>query len=327
MFEVGGGKLRGIIAAALVAALALSALLAMAGRGGAAAEADADESLRVVCTSFPCYDFARAVAGESAELKLLIKPGSEVHSFEPTPLDVRAVAECDLFICIGGESDAWADDVLSSFGEDAPRTLRLIECVEAVEEEEVEGMTLRPEIEEAGEIEYDEHIWTSPVNALRMVEAVRDALCALRPELADTFEANAGAYLSQIEDIDAQLRALTQTSERRELVFGDRFPFLYLAREYGLNYWAAFPSCSAESEPSARTLAFLIEKVRADAIPVVYQIELSAGRTAQTIAEETGARVLTLQSAQNLSEADFAAGATYVSLMRENIEALREGLN
>lgn len=311
---------RKIAAGMLAAALTLCALTALA-------EAGADEGVRVVCTSFPCYDFARAVAGEDAALKLLIKPGSEVHSFEPTPLDVRAVAECDLFICIGGESDSWVEDVLASFGDSAPRTLRLIECVEAVEEEEVEGMTLGHERGGTGAIEYDEHIWTSPLNAIRMVEAVRDALCALRPERMDAFEANAAVYIAQIEDIDAQLRALVQHAARRELVIGDRFPFIYLTREYGLDYWAAFPSCSAESEPSARTLAFLIEKVRAEGIPVVYQIELSAGRTARAIAEETGAAVLTLQSAQNLSEADFSAGATYLSLMRENIEALREGLN
>ena len=302
-----------------------AALLSFSGSGrmeAAAGEAD----LRIVCTSFPCYDFARAVVGDAAELTLLIKPGAEVHSFEPTPLDVRTIAECDLFICIGGESDAWADDILSSFGDAAPRTLRLIDCVEAIEEEEVESMTVHAEI--AGDdIDYDEHIWTSPVNAMRMVETVCGALEELRPEFAQMFAGNAEEYVNEIAGIDAELRALVDSAVRRELIFGDRFPFLYLAREYGLEYWAAFPSCAAESEPSARTLAFLIEKVRADGVPAVYQIELSSGRTAQTVAEETGAEVLTLQSAQNLSEADFSAGATYVSLMQENVMALRKGLN
>ena len=309
--------------------LALLMMLAAMGLSGCgSSEAAAGEAaLRIVCTSFPCYDFARAVAGDAAELTLLIKPGAEVHSFEPTPLDVRTIAECDLFICIGGESDAWADDILSSFGDSAPRTLRLIDCVEAIAEEETEGMTVHAESADADEIEYDEHIWTSPVNAIHMVEAVRDALAELCPEAKQVFAEHAEGYLGEISAIDAQLRALVESAARRELIFGDRFPFLYLAREYGLEYWAAFPSCAAESEPSARTLAFLIEKVRADGVPAVYQIELSSGRTARAVAEETGTEVLTLQSAQNVSEADFSAGATYVSLMRENIEALRKGLN
>ena len=305
--------------------LLLAAVMACSGCGRMEA-ASGEAALRVVCTSFPCYDFVRAVAGDAAEIALLIKPGAEVHSFEPTPLDVRTIAECDLFVCIGGESDAWADDILSSFGDGAPRTLRLIDSVEALEEEEVEGMTVHPEAAEPDEIEYDEHIWTSPVNAMRMVEAVRDELNELRPGSAAFLE-NAGEYLAEISEIDAELRALVDTAARRELIFGDRFPFLYLAREYGLEYWAAFPSCAAESEPSARTLSFLIERVRADGVPAVYQIELSGGRTARTVAEETGAEVLTLQSAQNVSEADFSAGATYVRLMRENVEALRKGLN
>ena len=310
----------------MLALLIALAALACSGCGRMDA-AEGEAALRIVCASFPCYDFARAVAGDAAEIALLIKPGAEVHSFEPAPLDVRTIAECDLFICIGGESDAWVDDILSSFGDSAPRTMRLIDCVEAIEEEETEGMTVHAEAGDEGEIEYDEHIWTSPVNALRMVEAVRGALMELRPEMADAFSANAAGYLDAIKDIDAELRESVDAAVRRELIFGDRFPFLYLAREYGLEYWAAFPSCAAESEPSAKTLAFLIEKVRADGVPAVYQIELSSGRTAQAIAGETGAEVLTLQSIQNVSEADFSAGATYVSLMRQNIAALRRGLN
>ena len=308
----------------LMALMLVAAALACAGCGRVEA-AQGEASLRIVCASFPCYDFARAVAGDAAELTLLIKPGAEVHSFEPTPLDVRAIAECDLLICIGGESDAWVDDILSTFGGDAPRTLKLIDCVETIEEEQTEGMTVHAETEEG--IAYDEHIWTSPVNAMGMVTATRIELSRMRPEVSELFSANADAYMAQISEIDTELRELVATAARRELIFGDRFPFLYLAREYDLEYWAAFPSCAAESEPSAKTLAFLIEKVRADGVPAVYQIELSSGRTARTIAGETGAEVLTLQSVQNVSEADFSAGETYVSLMRQNIEALRRGLN
>ena len=284
--------------------------------------------LRIVCTSFPCYDFARAVAGDQGEIQLLIKPGAEVHSYEPTPSEVLAIASCDLFVYIGGESDAWVRSILDSFGGDAPRTLRFFDCVEGIEEEEQESMTLADGHDHgAEETEYDEHIWTSPVNAAAMVRFLGDALSALRPEDAEVFSERAERYAAEIMDLDDEIRKMVDSAARRELIFADRFPFLYFVREYGLDYRAAFPSCAAESEPSAKTLADLIERVRADGIPAVYTIELSSGRTAQAISEETGAKVLTMQSIQNVSEADFSAGETYLSLMRRNLEALREGLN
>ena len=283
--------------------------------------------LRIVCTSFPCYDFARAVAG-GEEIQLLIKPGAEVHSYEPTPAEVLSIAQCDLFVYIGGESDAWVRSILESFGSDAPQTLRFFDCVEAIEEEEQEEMTFAGghDHDEDG-AEYDEHIWTSPVNAAAMVGALRDALCEICPERSDAYSVNAEAYIGEIMEIDSAFREVVDGAARRELIFADRFPFLYFVREYGLSYSAAFPYCAAESEPSAKTLAYLIERVREDGIPAIYTIELSSGRTAQAISEETGAEILTMQSVQNVSEADFSAGESYISLMRRNLEALREGLN
>lgn len=277
--------------------------------------------LSIVCTSFPCYDFARAVAGDAADIRLLIKPGAEVHSFEPSPADVLAIAGCDLFIYVGGESDAWVLDILESFGGDAPQALRFFDCVEAIEAEHA-----HEEEHHEGE-EYDEHIWTSQANACAMVSALSDALCAIDPERGDAYKQNALAYMIEIGQINAQILEVVENAARKEMIFADRFPFLYFAREYGLEYTAAFPSCSAESEPSARTIAELIEKVKAEQIPVIYTLELSSGKTAQTIAEETGAKVMTFHSIQNVTEVDFSAGETYVSLMQRNIEALREGLN
>lgn len=308
--------------------LSLALLLALALSACAAGVSESDAAkLSIVCTSFPCYDFARAVAGVAAEIRLLIKPGAEVHSYEPTPTDVLEIAQCDLFVYVGGESDVWVEDILASFEDDAPQTLRFFDCVEALEEEEKEGMTLPGEGGQDDGVEYDEHIWTSPVNAAAMVGAMRDALCALRPEQSTAFEGSAQAYIDRIMEIDAEFRAVVDSADRREMIFADRFPFLYFAREYGLDYYAAFPSCAAESEPSAKTLAFLIDRVRRDGIPAVYTIELSSGRTAQAIADETGAKILTFYSAQNLSETDFAAGETYVSLMERNVAVLQEGLN
>lgn len=283
----------------------------------------AGENPSIVCTNFPCYDFARAVTGGMADLRLLIKPGAEVHSFEPTPADIMAIADCDLFIYIGGESDAWVEDILSSFGSDAPDTLRMFDCVEAMEAEGEHDH----EHEGAHAHEYDEHIWTSPVNAQRMVRAVADKLNDDFSWNSDAWSANADAYIAQIGEIDAQFRDVVAHAARREMIFADRFPFLYFIREYGLDYVSAFTSCAAESEPSARVMMELIDRVVRDGVPAIYTIELSSGKTAQTIAEETGAMILCFHSIQNVSESDFSAGESYLSLMARNVEALKEGLN
>ena len=307
-------KLKALICTMLI--LALTACTA----GAALADG---EKLSIVCTSFPCYDFARAVAGDWAEIQLLIKPGAEVHSFEPAPSDILSVAGCDLFVYIGGESDAWVTDILSSFGGNAPRTLRFFDCVEGIEAEHDHA----EEHAEHDAMEYDEHIWTSPVNACAMVNAMADALCGVNPDHEAMYRENAQNYVSEIEALDAQIREVVETAARRELVFADRFPLLYFASEYGLDWYAAFPSCSSESEPSAKTIAALIDQVVSDEIPVIYVLEMSNGRTAQAISAETGAQVRTFYSMQNVTESDFAAGETYVTLMQRNIAALQEGLN
>lgn len=290
----------------------------------AACGALAEDKPSVVVTGFPCYDMVRAVAGDMADITMLIKPGSEVHSYEPTPSDVIAMTEADLFVYIGGESDSWADGMLESMGGDAPETLRMFECVETCSDEDHDH---DHDHGHEHSHEYDEHIWTSPKNAMLMVEAVCDAMCAADAANADAYRLNAEAYSAQIADIDAQITGVVENAARTELVFGDRFPFLYLAREYGLTYHAAFPGCAAETEPSAQTIMELIMKVEEDGIPVVYVIEMSTGNVASAIAEETGAEIVTLHSIQNVTADEFEAGETYVSIMQKNVEALRKGLN
>lgn len=281
------------------------------------------EGLNIVCTSFPCYDAVRSVVGQSAHVDMLLKPGSEVHTFDPTPADILAVANCDLFVYVGGESDAWVEGILSSFGEDAPVTLRLFDCVEARKEEIVEGMTADEEPED----EYDEHIWTSPVNEMAIVEAVNASVDAIDPDNAASYDANASETIEALKALDGEIRALVENAARREIVVADRFPLLYFVREYGLDYCAAFPSCAAESEPSAKTIMYLIDRVREDSIPAIFTLEMSSARTAQAIASETGAEILTYYSMQNISAVDFEAGESYLTLMRRNIEALKRGLN
>jgi zinc transport system substrate-binding protein len=281
--------------------------------------------LDIVVTDFPCYDFARAVAGDSDGITMLIKPGAEAHTFDPTPADVAAMMEADVFIYIGGESDVWAEEMLSTI-EGGPLVLRMFDCVEAVETEHLEKIEHDHEEAEAHE-GYDEHIWTSPENAERMVQAVADALSRCDAAGAETYAANAQAYIDEIDAVDQRIQSIVDNAARNELVFGDRFPFLYLAKQYGLDYYAAFPGCAAETEPSARTLMFLIDHVISEKIPAVYKIEMSTGVIADTIAKETGAEVLTLHSMQNVTAEEFSAGETYVSLMNKNAEALEKGLN
>ena len=280
----------------------------------------ANERCRIVCTSFPCYDCARAVAGESAEVRLLIKPGAEVHSYEPTPADVLAIADCDLFVYVGGESDTWVEDILDTFGDDAPRKLRFFDCVQTLEEAEHDE-------EHDHAVEYDEHIWTSPKNAVRMVKAMQDELCAIMPGMEEQLQANAQAYIDQIEEIDAAFEHVVESGKRREMIFADRFPFLYFAKEYDIEWYAAFDSCSSESEPSAKTMMELLNRIVEDDIPVVYTIELSNEKTAKAIADETGVEICTFYSVQNVTEADFSAVESYVSLMLKNVAALERGLN
>ena len=290
--------------------LALCALIGW----GARAEGD----LKIVCTDFPCYDFARQTAGPEAEVTMLLKPGVEAHSYEPTPADILAIGRADLFVYIGGESDVWADNILAGFDADGPRILRMMDCVETLIEEESDAADHAPE--------YDEHIWTSPRNAVRMVSALGQALADIDPENAARYVENAENYAGTISDIDRRLSTMVDGAARKTLVFADRFPFVYLTRDYGLDYLAAFPSCTADTEPSAQILRSLIDRVQNERIPVVYTIELSTQSIARTVSEETGAGIMTLHSMQTLSQADFDAGKTYASIMEENLEALKAGL-
>lgn len=298
----------------LLMMLLLAALLL----GGAAL---AEERLSIVCTDFPCYDFARQVAGDAADVTLLIRPGVEVHSFDPSPADILAIGQCDLFVYIGGESDAWADGILAGFdGGDAPRTLRMMDAVTPVEEEGDEAAHdhVAPE--------YDEHIWTSPKNAMAMVGALEQALDAIDADNATAYAANAEAYIAEIANIDAAFAQIVAEGSRREVVFADRFPFLYFVREYGLDYVAAFHSCTADTEPTPQIILSLIQRIAQDRVPVVFTIEMSTQAVARTVAEETGVDILTMHSIQTVTQDEFDAGETYASLMWKNVEALREGL-
>lgn len=289
------------------------------------------EKISVVTTIFPPYDFVRQVAGDRAELTMLLPPGTESHSYEPSPQDIITIQESDIFICVGGESDVWVKEILNSMDRDSMKIIPLMSTVEAAEEEFVEGMEGGHESEGSHDIdkeaEYDEHVWTSPLNSIKIVNSITEALCSADSANSDYYAQSAREYITELSRLDEQLRQVTNSAKRNTLIFGDRFPFRYLADEYGLEYYAAFPGCSTETEASAATVAFLIDKVSEESIPSVFHIELSNEKMAGTISEATGAKKLLLHSCHNLTKDDFESGATYVSLMEQNIENLKEALN
>lgn len=305
----------------IVAALALVALIAACGIMIFIGKERA-QGYTVVSTNFVGYDFARAIIGDASEVKMLLKPASEMHNYEPTPQDIIDIANADFFIYTGGESDEWVTDVLRDNDINKNKTIRMMDYVELKKEELKEGME-----GESEDDEYDEHIWTSPVNAIRIIQAIRDHLEAKNMGNVTEYSKNAAEYISKLEAIDAQFRDIVKNAKRKELIFADRFPFRYFVDEYGLNYYAAFPGCAEQTEASSKTIAFLIDKVKADQIPAVLKIELTSDALAQTIAQETGAKILTLNAAHNISQADFDAGKTYADIMTNNLKVLEEALN
>ena len=307
--------------------LALALVLALSLTGCALDRPRDSDKLQVVCTLFPYYDFVRQIGGDHVDVTLLIAAGREVHSFEPTPLDAIRLSEADVFIYNGGESEEWVEDLLDAAGESIGTVLTMMDHADVLAEEVQEGMQVRHGGEEdEDEIEYDEHIWTSPVIAMELCRVIGEALMEANPAHAGDYQARLDEYLAQLETLDQDFRQVVDGAKRTTLVFGDRFPLLYFCRTYGLDYRAAFHGCSGDTEPSLATLKYLIDKVNAEDIPVVYTIELSSQKIADAIAETTGAKVLTFQSCQTVSRADFDGGATYLSLMRRNVEALKEGL-
>lgn len=298
-------------------------------------------SARIISSNFVGYDFARAVTGDKSEVSMLLKPGAEAHDFEPTPEDIINIKNADLFIYVGGESDEWIENLLEGNEIPTEKTLRLMDLVEVKEEELSEGMEEHEHDEhehsheahdehdhEASEAheEYDEHIWTSPVNAIKLVNGTKDKLSKIHPEKEGIYTKNANAYISRLLAIDQKIRDVVSSSPKKELIFGDRFPFRYFVDEYGLGYYAAFPGCSEQTEASSQTIAFLIDKVKTDNIKTILKTELTSDKLAKTIAEETGAKVLTLNAAHNISKEDFESGLTYADIMEANIDMLKEAL-
>ena len=318
-----------------ILALLLALWIPAAVLSGCAPQDDsaASNKLNIVTTIFPTYDWVREILGaetDRAEITMLLDSGVDLHSYQPTVDDIVKISDCDLFLYVGGESDGWVEDALKNAPNKERKVIRLLDVLgdSAKAEETVEGMQ-EEEHDHEEEAEYDEHIWLSLKNAQVLVAAISEALQESDPARKDTYAANAAAYAEKLSALDGEYRAAVDSGKYKTLLFGDRFPFRYLADDYGLDYYAAFPGCSAETEASFETVSFLAGKMDALGLPCVLTIEGTQHKIAKTIVQNTAQKnqqVLTMDSMQAVTANDAASGVSYLSIMEKNLSVLKKAL-
>lgn len=352
----------------------ISMILGMTGCGKTTEKED-NYRLKIVTSLFPYYDMARAVIGDvkGIDLKMTVTPGQDSHSFEPTPSDVIQMENADVLIYNGGSLETWIDTLLDSLNNKNQIQMKMMDYVDVLNEEIVEGMDTRFEEHDHDEHshkednhnkekhkedshseenhkedshsedssnnlefhnedseeeheETDEHIWTSPVNEIIMTEKICETLSKALPEEKENFQKNAESYISQLKELDNEFRTIVENAKINEIIFADKFPLQYFAKEYGLKYYAAFPGCGSDMEPSAKTIAFLVDKIKEDNIKAVFYLELSSHIVADAIETDTGAKPLQFNSCHNITQKQFDSGVTYVDLMKENVNNLKIAL-
>ena len=318
-----------------ILALLLALWIPAAVLSGCAPQDDsaASNKLNIVTTIFPAYDWVREILGaetDRAEITMLLDSGVDLHSYQPTVDDIVKISDCDLFLYVGGESDGWVDDALKNAPNKERKVIRLLDVLgdSAKAEETVEGMQ-EEEHDHEEEAEYDEHIWLSLKNAQVLVAAISEALQESDPARKDIYAANAAAYVEKLSALDGEYRAAVDSGKYKTLLFGDRFPFRYLADDYGLDYYAAFPGCSAETEASFETVSFLAGKMDALGLPCVLTIEGTQHKIAETIVQNTAQKnqqILTMDSMQTVTANDAASGVSYLSIMEKNLSVLKKAL-
>ena len=339
----------------IASALIFAALIAGVAVAAPAKKNASDGTVKIVTDIFPVYDWVREITKNSAakiDLTLLLDNGVDLHSYQPAVADVAKIAECDLFVYVGGESEGWMDDACKEIKNKNSVVLKLLDSLgdAAKEEEVVEGMEADHDHESAGEHhhehesagehhhehgedeegpEYDEHIWLSVKNAKILCNTIAEKIAEIDPKNAQTYRANAAAYNAKLSSLDAQYQKIVDAASKKTVLFGDRFPFRYLVDDYGLSYYAAFVGCSAETEASFKTILFLAKKVDELGIPAVLTIEKSDGKIAKTIIKNTKAKnqkILTLDSMQSTTSNDIKKGVTYLSIMTKNADVLKSAL-
>lgn len=352
----------------------ISMILGMTGCGKTTEKED-NYRLKIVTSLFPYYDMARAVIGDvkGIDLKMTVTPGQDSHSFEPTPSDVIQMENADVLIYNGGSLETWIDTLLDSLNNKNQIQMKMMDYVDVLNEEIVEGMDTRFEEHDHDEHshkednhnkekhkedshseenhkednhsedssndsefhnedseeeheETDEHIWTSPVNEIIMTEKICETLSKALPEEKENFQKNAENYISQLKELDNEFRTIVENAKINEIIFADKFPLQYFAKEYDLKYYAAFPGCGSDMEPSAKTIGFLVDKIKEDNIKAVFYLELSSHIVADAIETDTGAKPLQFNSCHNITQKQFDSGVTYVDLMKENVNNLKIAL-
>lgn len=304
--------------------------------------------LKIVTTIFPEYDITRAIAKDKVDLELMIKPGVDVHSFTPTPQDIKTVQNSDIFVYGGTEHDKWVENLTKSIDMKNKKVVKLVDGIQQLEEESVDGMKHEHHHDDKKEDEHnhdhkhekedehnhkgeekelDPHYWTSPKNAIQMVKTITNALVEKDPDNAEFYKENAENYIKQLEGVDKELHDVVDNAKIKKVVIADRFPFRYLFKDLGLEYRALFSGCSVESTASAGQIKKMVDYVKENKIPVVYHIEMGKGELAETVAKNSGSKVKLLHSIHTVTKEDFDKGVTYIDLMKQNVEALKEGLN
>ena len=305
--------------------------------------------LKIVTTIFPEYDITRAIAKDKVDLELMIKPGVDVHSFTPTPQDIKTVQNSDIFVYGGTEHDKWVENLTKSIDMKNKKVVKLVDGIQQLEEESVDGMKHEHHHDDEKEDEHnhdhkhekkdehdhkdesekelDPHYWTSPKNAIQMVKTITNALVEKDPDNAEFYKENAKNYIKQLEGVNKELHDVVDNAKIKKVVIADRFPFRYLFKDLGLEYRALFSGCSVESTASAGQIKKMVDYVKENKIPVVYHIEMGKGELAETVAKNSGAKVKLLHSIHTVTKEDFDKGITYIDLMKQNVEALKEGLN
>ena len=324
-----------------IAALLLALILTVSALAGCNTEKKTADNadIKVVATIFPIYDWVRNIAGDDADIKydILLDNGVDLHSYQPTAKDITDISDCDLFIYVGGESDKWVSDVVKQAGNKDMIALDLMDILgeKAKEEELKEGMQEdghengEKDHEHEEEPEYDEHVWLSLKNAMLFTDRIADALSQKDAKHADAFRSNADKYKKELSDLDGRYKKTVDEAQVKTLLFGDRFPFRYLTDDYGLDYYAAFIGCSAETGASFETITFLSKKVDELGLGTILKIETSDGSVAKTVKENTKSRdqqILTLDSMQNVTKDEIDNGKTYLSIMESDLEVLRQAL-
>lgn len=278
------------------------------------------EKITIVTSLFPEYDFVKQIGKDKVDVKILLPPGTESHTYEPTPKDIVSINDADMFIYTSNQMEPWAEKIAESIDSkntiilQAGQNINLIE-VEHDHEEENEQHTA------------DAHIWLNPNNAIKMVENITDKLCMFSPENEEYFRNNANDYIEELKKLDTEIEETIKDSKRNKLVFGGEFAYIYFLYRYNLEYATAYQGCGEGAEPSAKQIKEIIDTINNEEIPVIFYQELSEGKISKMIADETNAKTLVFHTAHNVTSSELENGVTYISIMRENLDKIKLALN